>query len=64
MALTSLGRQRRSRRVLARRVADHAREIADQEYDLVAQFLELAHLINKDRVTDMQIGRGRVEAPP
>ena len=55
-------RQRRTGRVLAGRVADHAREVTYQEHDLVAEFLELAHLVDEHRVADVQVGRRRVEA--
>ena len=56
------GGQRRTRRILARRITNHSREIADQEYDLVAVLLELPHLVDQHRVPDMQVGRRRVEA--
>ena len=51
-----------ARHVLAGGVADHAGEIADQEGHLVAQVLELAHLVDDHRVANVQVGRGRVEA--
>jgi hypothetical protein len=48
--------------VLARRITDHAGEITDQEHHVVAEILELAQLIDEDRVAQVQIrGRG-VEA--
>src|SRR5690606_12973657 len=53
---------RRAGGVLAARVADHAGEVADQELDLVPQLLEMAHLVDQHGVTEMQIGRGGVEA--
>ena len=43
-------------------IADHAGEIADQENDVMTELLKLAHLVDQDRVTDMQIRRRRVEA--
>ena len=41
-----LGRQRRSCYGFAGGVTDHAGKIADQEHDMVAKFLELAHFID------------------
>jgi len=43
-------------------VADHSGEIADEKHDVVPQVLELAHLVQHDRVAQVQVGRGRVEA--
>ena len=54
-------RQRRPRRVLAGRIADHPREIADQKDHLVAEVLELAHLVDQHGVAEVQIGSGRIE---
>jgi hypothetical protein len=60
--LDFLGRQRGPGRILAGRIADHPGEIADQEYHIVTELLELAHLVDENRVTDMQVGRGGIEA--
>jgi hypothetical protein len=49
-------------RVLAGRVADHPREIPDQERHVVPEQLELAHLVDQHRMPQVQVGRGRVEA--
>ena len=57
-----LARELRARRLLPRRVADHAGEVADQEDDLVPQLLEVAHLPEDDGVAEVEVGRGRVEA--
>src|SRR5690606_13837754 len=46
---------------LAGRVADHPGEVADQEHHLVAEVLELAHLVQQHRVAQVQVGGGRVE---
>ena len=54
--------QRRPRHVAAGGIADHAGEIADEERDLVAELLELPHLVEQHGVPEMQVGRGRVEA--
>jgi hypothetical protein len=54
--------QRLTGHVLAGRIADHAGEVADQEHHVVAEILELAQLVDEDRVAQVQIwGRG-VEA--
>ena len=57
-----LGRQRLARDVLAGRVADHSGEVADQENDLMAEILELTHLVEQHGVADMQVRRRRIEA--
>jgi hypothetical protein len=48
--------------VLAGRVADHAGEVADQEDHLMAQILELAHLVQQHGMAQVQIRRRRIEA--
>jgi hypothetical protein len=59
--LDLLARERRARRVAAGRIADQRREIADQEDHRVPEVLQLAHLVQHDRVADVDVGRGRVE---
>ena len=49
-----------TRRVLAGRIADERRAVADDEGDAMAQILELAHLAQRHRVAEMQIGAGGV----
>jgi hypothetical protein len=44
------------------RVADHSREIADDEDDLMAQLLKLLQLADGHRVTHVQVGRRGVGA--
>jgi hypothetical protein len=44
------------------RVADHCREIADQKNNGVALALEIAQLVECDRMAEMEVGRGRVHA--
>lgn len=61
VGLDSLPVQRFSGCVFARRVADHAREIPDQEQDMVAEVLKLAQLVDEYRMAQVQIGRGRIE---
>ncbi|KPX14621.1 Adenosylhomocysteinase [Pseudomonas syringae pv. delphinii] len=56
-----LAGERRTRGAFAARVADHAGEVTDQEDDLMSQILKLAQLVYKDRVTQVQIRRCRVE---
>ena len=55
-------RQRRPRHVLACGIADQAGEIADEEHDVVPQFLELAHLVDEHRMAKVQVRRSRIEA--
>ena len=43
-------------------VADAAGEVTDQEDDLVAQFLKVAHLVHDHGVAQMQVGSGGVKA--
>ncbi len=54
--------QRRTRCTLAARIANHPGEVANQEDHLVTQFLELAQLIDKHGVAQVQIRGGRIEA--
>ena len=54
-------RERRPYRVLAGRVADHAGEIADQEYHVMAKLLQLSQLIDQHSVSEMKVGRARIE---
>ena len=54
--------QGRPRRVPARRIADHRREIADDEHGGVSQILELAELCQDDGMTEVQIRGGRVHS--
>ncbi len=51
----------RARGLLPRGVADEAREVADEEGDLVAELLELCHLADEHAVTEMQIRRRGIE---
>ncbi|ABA51107.1 hypothetical protein BURPS1710b_3413 [Burkholderia pseudomallei 1710b] len=57
-----LARERRAGRVAARRIADQRREIADQENHRMAEILQLAHLVQHDRVAEVDVGRRRIEA--
>ena len=57
-----LARERRAGRVAAGRVADERREVADDEDDGVPEVLELAQLAQRHRMTEVQVGRGRVDA--
>ena len=52
----------RARLVLARRIADHPGEVANQELDLVAELLEVAQLVDDYRVAEVQVGRRGVQA--
>src|SRR5450830_1021602 len=55
-------RELRARHFLAGGVADHSREVADQEDDRVPEALEVPHLPEDDRVPEMEVRRGRIEA--
>jgi len=44
---------------LSGRIADHAGKIADEENDLMSQFLELAQLLDEHGMADMYIRRCR-----
>ena len=46
----------------AGRIADHAGEVADQENHLMSEFLKVLELVDQDRMAQMQIRRGRIEA--
>ena len=43
------------------RIADHSREVADDENDLVPKILELLHLPHHHRVPEVDVGRRRIE---
>jgi hypothetical protein len=54
-------RQPRARGVLARGVPDHPGEVPDQEDRRMPQLLELAHLVDEDRVAEVQVRGSGVE---
>ena len=43
-------------------VADHPGEVPDDDDDLVSEVLEIAQLLEDHRVSQVQVGRGRVES--
>src|SRR5262249_42857757 len=57
-----LAAEGRPKLVTSSRIADKRGEIADEEYDFVAELLKLPHLLHQDRVAEVQVGAGRVEA--
>ncbi|MND82204.1 hypothetical protein D3C80_740270 [compost metagenome] len=57
-----LASQRRTRCALAAWITDQPREVTNQEDDLMPQLLELAQLINKHCMTQVQVRRRRVKA--
>jgi hypothetical protein len=61
LSLDLLPGQARACDVLAGRVADHGREVTDQEDDLVSHLLERPQLPDGDRVTEVDVRGGRVE---
>lgn len=44
-------------------ITDHRREITDQEYHDMSEILQLAHFIQYNRMTQMQIRCSRIPAP-
>ena len=62
VAVDLLARQHGPGRRAPARVADARREVADDEDDLVAEVLELAELLQDDRVAEVDVRRRRVEA--
>ena len=54
--LDLLGRQRRTGGVAARRIANQGREVTDQKDYLMAQILQLAHLVEHHGVTQVDVG--------
>ncbi len=61
VGLDLLGRGHRPLRRAAAGVADPGGEVADDQHDLVARLLELAQLLQDDRVAEVDVGRGRVD---
>ena len=57
-----VARHRRPGNVAAGRVADQAGHVADQKDDLMPEILEVLQLADQDRVPEMQVGGGGVEA--
>ena len=49
------------RRRTPARIANHRRVIADDENRLMPEFLKLAQLLEYNRVSKMNIGRGRID---
>ena len=43
-------------------IADHPGEVADHEDDVVAEILQLPQLVELDRVPEVEVGTGRIEA--
>ena len=62
VGLDLLLRELGARGVLAARVADEGRAVADDERDLVAEVLELAHLAQRHRMAKVQVGARGVNA--
>ena len=52
----------RARRVASGGIADHPREIADQEDDVMSELLQLAELVELDRMAEMEVGTRRIES--
>ena len=57
-----LVRQRRPRDLFPGRVPDHSREVADDEDDVMPELLKMLHLPDHDRVAEVKVGRGGIEA--
>src|SRR5271170_3608631 len=60
VALDLFARQRLARLGSAGRIANHRGEVADQENYGVARVLKIAQLLEREGVTQMQVGRGRI----
>jgi len=56
-----VARQRFAGGILAGGVTDHAGEVADEEYGLVPQILELPKLVEEHRMAEMQVRRRGIE---
>ena len=54
--------ERRAGGVAAGRVADQRGAVADNERDAVAEVLELTHLAQRNRMAEVKVGRGGVDA--
>src|SRR2546421_2169931 len=54
--------QRRTCRVAPRRISDHPGEVPDQEDDGMAQLLEAPHALERNRMSEVQIGGGGIES--
>src|SRR6187401_2829531 len=57
-----LFRQGNTRLRLTSRIADHTGKIADQENDFMPELLKMLELVNQDRMAQMKVRRGRIEA--
>jgi hypothetical protein len=62
IALDLLARELRPELVAPGGIADHRRRVADDEDDRVPELLDRAQLHERDRVTDVQVGRARIHA--
>ena len=57
-----LAGERRARGDAARGIADEAGEVSDEEDDGVAHVLKVLELADEDGVSDVEVGRGGIEA--
>src|SRR5205085_1000173 len=55
-------RQGGTRRFFSGGVADHAGEVADEKDDAMTELLEVLHLADDDRMAEVDVGGGRIEA--
>ena len=62
VSLNLLRRKARARNVAARRITNHSSEVTDQEHHVVAELLELPHLVDEHRMPEMQVRCRRIEA--
>ncbi len=60
--MTSSRRELRPRYGSSARIADHRGEIADDQHRLMSEILKLPQLSKNQRVTEMKIGTGRINA--
>ena len=61
VAVDLLGVEHRPQRRAPGRVPHPAGEVADDQHHVVAGVLELAQLLQHDRVSEVDVGRGRVD---
>ena len=62
MRIYLFARERRTRAVTPRGIADERREVPDDQHHCMTEVLELSQLSQRHRVTEVEIGRGGIYA--